>query len=131
MRRRKERMFVVDDLYSDRTLILQYLEDNGYEVKSFKFPEEVGDQIRDCDVVIMDVQYGRERPFAGIDYIIEQIRNGVIDPEKTSIIFKSMWGRRPEIFERLQKVAKFEWWDCSEGLELTELRKILRRNRLL
>lgn len=129
MRKQKSRMLVVDDLYAHRTIILQHLEDSGYPVQSFVTPEEVGDKIRECDVVIMDVQYGRERPFAGIDYIVEQIRNGVIDPEKTTIIFKSMWGRRPELVEHLQKVSKFEWWDCSEGLELTELRKILKRSQ--
>jgi len=125
----KEKILVVDDLYAHRTLIVQYLEDAGYQVNSCVTPEDVGDQILECKVVVMDVHYGRERPLAGLDYIVEEIQNGRINPDRTNIIFKSIWGRdRPELAERLQRVGKFEWLDAREGLELTELREILKRS---
>jgi hypothetical protein len=41
----------------------------------------------------------------------------------------SRWGRnRPGVSERLQKIDRFEWFDIQTGLELTELREIIKRN---
>lgn len=126
-----DEVIVVENDYTTRTLVVQYLEDTGYKVLPFTYPEEIGDQIRGCKVIVMDVDFGRERPpTAGVDYIIEQIQVGAIDPRETTIIFKSLWGSdHQDLPDRLRQIEKFAWWDCGEGLELTELREIIRKDR--
>ena len=123
----KKRALIVDDYHTHRTLIADYLEDAGYDVKAFAAPEEIGAELKECDIVVMDVNFGKDRPFTGIDYMIEQIQAGLISPSERTIIFKTQW-RKEVVPERLQKIEKYEWWDASEGLEFTELRTILRRS---
>lgn len=125
---------VVDDNPITRRIVADFLEDEGYAVRSFNLPEDI-----DCDpstfgLVVMDVRFRRYLPdrvetarFGGIDYIIEQIQKGSIDPAKTMVIFMTRWSRDvPGIPERLEKVGAFEWIDISTGLELTDLAGLLR-----
>lgn len=126
------RILVVDDDYTTRRIFVRFLKDAGYEVQAFTTPEEIGDQIKECEIILMDIRFGRDRPTAGIDYIVERIQEGSLDPNDITIIFKTMWGRRdhPGFSTRLENVARYEWFDTSEGLELTELTQILKKREI-
>ena len=119
----KQKIVVVDDDYTARTIIADFLEDEGYDVISVENPENIGVHIADCSVIIMDVMIESDR-FAGLDYILEQQKNQKIGLS-TSIIFISNFGYdRPEMQSRLQKVGKYTQLD--KPVEMTELRQILK-----
>lgn len=123
----RTKALLVDDFHTHRQLTADFLEDAGYEVKAFGCLEDIRDEVRECEIMIMDVHLGNDKPFGGIDYVIEQIQTGVINPFQMTIIFKTMWSRDVLPEDRLGKIQRYDWWDGSEGLEFTELRTILRR----
>ena len=120
---KNQKIAVVDDDYTARVLITEFLEDEGYEVISVENPKNIGHHIEDCSVIIMDVRIEFDR-YAGLDYILEQQKNQKIDPS-TRIIFISNFGYdTQEMRTRLQEVGKYTWLD--KPLEMTELRRILK-----
>jgi DNA-binding response OmpR family regulator len=114
---------VVDDDYTTRTLISEFLEDVGYVTKVEKSPAQL-QSIEGYDAVVMDVRIGNDR-YAGIDYVLEQRRTGKLGLG-TPVIFISNFGRgTAEIEGRLQKVGSYEW--LNKPIEFTELDQTLRR----
>jgi DNA-binding response OmpR family regulator len=114
---------VVDDDYTARTLIAEFLEDEGHDVNSVPDPKGLKG-VENYEAVIMDVMIGAER-HGGIDYILEQRDNGKISDE-VQVIFISNFGRHhPDTVNRLQKVGKYIWLD--KPIDLPELGDILRR----
>lgn len=131
---RNKKAIVVDDLYDARTIITNFLRSNGYEVSVFKLPEEIDVPIEDYGTIFMDVRFSKPHPelgkismpYGGLDYILNQINNNKLDPNKTKIIIFSRWDQnRPEIKERLSKIGKFNYMNIQDGLEIIKIKKLL------
>ncbi|MEW5870368.1 MAG: response regulator [Chloroflexota bacterium] len=110
MSERAQKIAVVDDDFTTRTLIVDFLEDRDFSVVHASDPNDISDQAKECQAFIMDVMIGKNR-YAGINYIIEQRRNNVISPDAL-VIFISNFGREnEEITSLLRQVGKYEWLD--------------------
>ncbi|HEU4712085.1 MAG TPA: hypothetical protein VFS76_11000 [Pyrinomonadaceae bacterium] len=120
------KVLVVDDYHTHRQLIADFFEDAGYDVTALAATEEIGDELRECGIILMDIQLAKDKPYAGIDYIVGQIQSGAINPAEKRIIFKTMWNE--EMLSNHREIIEgYEFWDCREGLAFTELRSILKR----
>jgi CheY-like chemotaxis protein len=117
------RVAVVDDDYAARTLISEFLEDDGHVVDPFDHPHKLGD-LQHYDAIVMDVMIGSER-YAGLDYILDQKRQNRIGAA-TKVIFISNFGQSPEILRRLTQVRDCRWLD--KPIDLPELAGIIHEN---
>jgi DNA-binding response OmpR family regulator len=117
-----KKVAVVDDDYTTRTLISDFLTDRGFLVAAGAKPEEIDGQVEQCQAFIMDVMIGNNR-YAGIDYIIEQRQRARIAPG-TPVIFISNFGNdREEIQSRLLQAGKHDWLD--KPIQFARLRHLL------
>jgi DNA-binding response OmpR family regulator len=117
------RIAVVDDDYTARTLLSEFLEDEGYDVVAIRDPNML-ESIENCAAIIMDVMIGHDR-YAGIDYVLEQ-RDSERISDEVQVVFISNFGRdSTEIRNRLQRVGDYAWLD--KPIDLPELGDILRR----
>lgn len=112
------RIAVVDDDFTARTLISDFLKDEGHEVTVVDSPNKLSD-IQEYDAIVMDVMIGSER-YAGIDYILRQ--KETIGPS-TQVIFISNFGRGTAIMSRLKDVDAYRWLD--KPIDLPELAEII------
>lgn len=117
------RIAVVDDDYTARTLISEFLEDEGHNVVAVDDPKGL-EGVESYGAIIMDVMIGSDR-HAGIDYILEQLADGKIGSH-TLVVFISNFGRdTADTRRRLQQVGNYRWLD--KPIELTELDQIIRK----
>lgn len=114
---------VVDDDYTTRTLVVDFLEDRQCDVIWSEDPDKLP-EIGNCQVLIMDVMIKKNR-YAGIDYIIELKQKGKLNPD-TLVVFISNFGRESdEIKTRLAQIEKFVWLD--KPINWARFAKIIRQ----
>lgn len=116
------RIGIVDDDYTTRKLISDFLEDKGFETVLAARPEKLLD-VENCDVIVMDVRIGTEPSdrYAGIDYILEQRRSRNIHPD-TLVIFISNFGK-DRAKNLLQQVGDHQWLD--KPIDFVELEQTI------
>ncbi len=116
------RIGMFDDEHDMRTLLSDFLEDEGHQIVTLaNSPEELKD-IEQCDVLIMDVAAPNDR-YAGINYIINKRHENKINQDAT-VIFISNFGRdNKEIKILLKKVGNYKWFD--KPIEMPALKEAL------
>jgi CheY-like chemotaxis protein len=116
---------LVEDDFSYRKMMSDFLEDLGYLVVQADQPEKL-EGIERCDAFIMDVMIPPNRT-GGIDYIIDlQTRERINDD--TLVIFISNFGRESkEIQDRLAQIKNYEWLD--KPVDLVTLERLLRQKK--
>lgn len=102
---------VVDDDFTARTLIAEYIEDEGYEVIKGETPEELTPRISEVSVIVMDVMIGQDRT-KGLQYVRD---NAVKITKDKLVIFVSNFGQKHEgiqglLNEIIDKV-NYKWFD--------------------
>ena len=114
---------VVDDDYTARTLISEFLEDEGHSGVSAAHPDKL-QNIPSFGAIVMYVFIGTER-HGGIEYILRKREEKEISSDNL-VIFVSNFGRDSlEIVRLLDQVGDFEWLD--KPIEMLELDRIIRR----
>jgi len=131
-RKSNKKTLLADDDSTTRTIIADYLEDDGYEVYKFSSPDDIGEIIKECSIIFMDVRFGRDRPAAGLEYLITNIKNGDLPVDTTTIVLYTRWGHQhTDVKERRKTLAelgvKYLWIDIQSGVELIKFREIVRR----
>jgi DNA-binding response OmpR family regulator len=116
------RIAVFDDDEDMRTMIGDFLQDEGYEVICMaKDPREL-ERIEECNVLILDVRTRTDR-YAGINYVIQQRALKKI-PQEATAVFISNFGRgNKQIGLLLAKAGQHIWLD--KPIELAELKEAL------
>jgi len=105
-----QRVILVEDDYTASDVISDFLEDEGFEVLSFDSTEEAKKEVKQTDILIVDVRI-RNNPSAGVDFIIA-IRKDDANFKNAKTIFISNFGRLKEIEEKLQQLEeRFIWID--------------------
>lgn len=100
---------VVDDDYTTRTLVVDFLTDRQCDVIWSEDPGQLP-ELGNYQALIMDVMIEKNR-YAGIDYILELQQKGKLNPD-TLVVFISNFGRESEeIKTRLAQIEKFIWLD--------------------
>ena len=112
------RVAVVDDDYAARTLISEFLEDEGHVVTVIDHPHKL-DDLQQYDAIVMDVMIGSDR-YAGIDYILRQ-KDAI--GSHTRVVFISNFGQGTAIMSRLKNVEDYRWLD--KPIDLPELAEII------
>lgn len=114
---------VVEDDYAYRTMLSEFLEDQGYEVIKADAPEKLKG-FDDCDAFIMDVSIPPDR-MAGINFICKIQIEAKIRSD-AMVVFISNFGRdSQEIEDRLARVTRYEWLD--KPVNLVTLAKLLKQ----
>jgi DNA-binding response OmpR family regulator len=126
------KLAVVDDDFTSRTILKDFLEDQGYQVEAADRPEELKD-LSQVNLLIMDVMIYKDR-LAGINFILDQKLRGKIS-EQHGIIFISNYAKSSVIDELLSQLGEihkdYEWFD--KPLNLIDFHKsvknVLRRKK--
>ena len=120
------KVVLVEDDYTYRTMISEFLEDLGYVVVEASHPDKL-QSVEGCQAFIMDVMIFSNRT-AGIDYIIDlQTQQRIQDD--TLVIFISNFGRESQaVQDRLDQVRQYEWLD--KPVDLPTLRRLLRQTEM-
>lgn len=102
---------VVDDDFTARTLIAEFLEDEGYQVIKGETPEELTPRISEVGVIVMDVMIGQDRT-KGLQYVRDNAEN--ITKDKL-VIFVSNFGQKHEgiqdLLNEINDKVNFKWFD--------------------
>jgi CheY-like chemotaxis protein len=112
---------IVDDDYTARTLISEYLEDEGHDVTAVDDPTKLAD-VEQYQAIVMDVMIGSDR-YKGINYILERQSEGTIGPH-TLVVFISNFGHGPEIRSKLAQVRVHHRW-LDKPIDLPELDRFI------
>lgn len=119
------RVVIIDDDDTVRSVLSDYLEDEGYEVMPFESPDEAEPVLKPTDILIVDVRLQSEYS-KGVDFIIH-LRNKDNKYESTKTIFISNFGRE-RVSLNLQKLkfSSYEWLD--KPFEMLELANAIQRS---
>ena len=116
------RIGVFDDEQDMRTLISEFLEDEGHQIITLAdSPEELKD-IEQCDILIMDVAAPNDR-YAGIHYVINERAKNRINQDTTVIFISNFERDHKEIKILLKRVGNYKWF--YKPIEMAELKGVL------
>lgn len=117
----QQRVIIIEDDYTVRDIISDFLEDEGYNFLSFDSTEKAREIIKSTDILIVDVRI-ETNPSAGVDFVIS-LRNNNYQFSTTKTIFISNFGKSPEIEQKLQQIGKDgrEYIWIGKPLEMSEL----------